>query len=140
MHELDQEIDEHRRTVKENGELVRTLATNENLIKNLKQESEGLKKEIGTLDCDVKALKKNVKIKEKELYDLNKENKTTMEKLETAKSDLKILSAQVKKFEKDELKKSKAKQIKDTQNNTEFPCEFCHKEFESPVKLQVHVK
>ena len=65
MHELGQEIDEHRRTVKENGELVRTLATNENLIKNLKQESEGLKKEIGTLDCDVKALKKNGKIKEK---------------------------------------------------------------------------
>ena len=81
-----------------------------------------------------------MKIKEKELYDLNKESKNSMEKLETPKSDLKILSAQVKKFEKDELKKSKVKQVKDTQNNLEFPCEFCHKGFESPVKLQVHVK
>ena len=139
-HELDQEIDEHRRTMKENGELVKKLASNEKLIENLKQESEVLKEEISGLDCDVKALKKNVKFKEKELYDLNKESKTSMEKLETAKSDLKILSAQVKKFEKDELKKSKVKQVKDTQNNLEFPCEFCHKKFEFQVKLQVHVK
>ena len=36
-----------------------------------------------------------------------------------------MLSAKVKKHEKEENKKSKVKHSKDTQNNMEFPCELC---------------
>ena len=41
-------------------------------------------------------------------------------------------------FEKDELKK--VRQVKETQNIKEFPCDICPKKFESSVKLNVHVK
>ena len=68
-------------------------------------------------ESDLKALKKINKIKEKELHDINKENKTLRENFETSNRDLKMLKAQVKNFEKDELKKSKVMQEKETHNN-----------------------
>ena len=51
------------------------------------------------------------------MHDINKENKTLRENFETSNRDLKMLKAQVKKFEKDELKKSKVMQEKETHNN-----------------------
>ena len=51
-----------------------------------------------------------------------------------------MLSAKVKKHDKEENKKSKVKHSKDTQNNMELPCELYPIMFESPVKLKVHVK
>ena len=63
------------------------------------------------------------------MHDLNKDNKTLSENMENLNMDLKMLAAQVKKFEKDELKK--VRQVKETQNIKEFPCDICPKKFES---------
>ena len=43
-------------------------------------------------------MKKKMKTKEKELYDFKKENETFWENLVAAKSDLKMLSVQVRKY------------------------------------------
>ena len=51
-----------------------------------------------------------------------------------------MLKAQVNKYEKEEVKKSKVRQEKEIHNNREFPCEVCPKKYESSVKLNVHVK
>ena len=58
-------------------------------------------------ESDLKALKKINKIKEKELHDINKENKTLRENFETSNRDLKMLKAQGNKYEKEESKKKK---------------------------------
>ena len=138
--ELSQEIDAHEETMEEKNNLDRRLTSSEELNDNIKNKNEELKVEVRDLDSNLKLMKKNMKTKEKELYDFKKENETFRENLEGAKSDLKRLSVQVKKYEKDGIKKSKVKQSKDTQNNMEFPCDICPNKYESPVQLRVHVK
>ena len=138
--ELIQEIDEHAKTVKEKDVIGRQLVSQESLNKNLRQEIEGLKADLSTLESDLKGMKKINKIKEKELHDINKENKTLRENFQASNRDLKILKAQVKKNEKDGLKKSNVSQVKEPQNNREFACEVCPQKFESSVKLNVHIK
>ena len=110
--EFNQEISEHEKTVKEKVEIGRQLASQEKLNETLRQESEVLRADIGALESDLKALKRINKIKEKELHDINKENKTLRENSEASNRDLKIVTAQVKKYEKEELKNSKVRQEK----------------------------
>ena len=85
-------------------------------------------------------MKKRMKTKEKELYGFKKENESFKGNLEAAKIDLTKVSVQLRKYEKDEMKKSKVKQSKETQNNREFPCDICSNKYESPVLPRVHVK
>ena len=89
--------------MKEKVKIGRQLASNANLDETLSQESEVLKADI---ESDLKAMKK---IKEKELHDINKENKTLKENCETSNRDLKMFKAQVNKYEKEELKRAKVR-------------------------------
>ena len=104
------------------------------------QNNDELKFDNSTLECDLKILKKNFKAKEKELHATRKENETLKDNIEQVRSELKELSAKVKKFEKSELKNSKVVPIKDFQPTMNIPCEICSKQFESFVKLKVHIK
>ena len=77
------------------------LVPGKKLNENLRQEGEALKADISALESDLKAIKKINKIKDKEVHDSNKENKTLSENMENLNMDQKMLAAQVKKFEKD---------------------------------------
>ena len=94
--EFNQEIVEHEKTVKEKAEIGRQLASKDKLNENLKQEREVLSAEISALERDLRDLKRINNIKEKELYDINKENKTLRENSEASDRDLKMVTAHVK--------------------------------------------
>ena len=95
--------------MKEKVKIGRQLAFSEKMFETLSQESEVLKTDISTIESDIKAMKKINKIQEKELHDINKENKTLRGNFETSNRDLKMLKAQVNKYEKEELKRAKVR-------------------------------
>ena len=79
--ELQQEIDDHETTVMEKAKLVLQLTSKDKLNENLHKENESIKAEISDYDRDLKLMKKNLKTKDKELYDLKKESETLKENL-----------------------------------------------------------
>ena len=113
--ELEQEISDHDKTVKELKKVEKHHLEKDILIKNVKNENKGLKAEVDNLDSEIKLLKKDLKNKVKEVYDSNKENEAIEQSLAANKIELNLLSVKVKRYEKEETKRSKVKQSKDIQ-------------------------
>ena len=128
------------------SEAARQTQEKDKIIKELKNDKTKLETELEDVEQNRKVLNKLVKSKEKENYDLRKENLKVLENLEEVKAKLANLTATVNREKKLEEKKTKKKERKDFLNNLkttgsqelDLGCNKCDVRFETVIKLQNH--
>jgi hypothetical protein len=124
--------------------LKTVLNKKDEVIDQLKVEKGSIENELETVKKNSKDSIKIVKVKEKEILNLQKENCQILESLEAAKIDLQDLKLRVNKEKKDLEKKLKKDQNKDFMKNllpsqvNQFQCNNCDVKMESVSKLKEH--
>ena len=141
--ELESEIGDHKVTKDANKRLNEQLMRKEQTNFNLKQEIKNME---ATLEAGETNSKKSVKIvreKDKEIYELRKENSKSKEDLENAVKELRELKVKVSKDEK----KSKKQEKKEFMNNLvavnkqeEISCNMCDSKLLSFQNLKTHMR
>ena len=114
---------------------------------NEKDDKTRVKSDLEEVEKNWKVLTKQVKEKDKEIYDLKKENKFISDNLTELKTNFSNLTATVNKEKKKEEKKQKKREskefmdsLKDDSKELQFQCNFCDVKCESQLKLQKHVR
>ena len=124
--------------------LKTVLNKKDEVIDQLKVEKGSIENELETVKKNSKDSVKIVKVKEKEILNLQKENCQILESLEAAKKDLQDLKLRVNKEKKDLEKKLKKDENKDFMKNllpsqvNQFQCNNCDVKMESVSKLKEH--
>ena len=113
-------------------------------IEKLKVENENVENDLQSAEKNWKELKKLIKMKEKEVHDLRKENKLVTENLDIVSNELKNITNQVNKEKKVEAKKLKRIENKEFIETLKakpepFACSSCDLILESLGKLKQHV-
>jgi hypothetical protein len=131
---------------KDNKKLLEEIIKKDKFIDNLNSVNKKLEVEHEITSANNKITAKILKTKDKELYNLKKENETLADNLDRVKLELKELQNKVNKENKEKQRKKKFQAKKDTLNNlkesktSDLDCEMCDEKLESKVKLKLHMK
>ena len=144
--ELENLLDNDSRKVKlvSFDKMESEMKSKDCLIEKLKAENDNLENDLQSAEKNWKELKKQIKMKDKEVYDLRKENKQVIENLDIVSKELKNLTNQVNKEKKVEAKKMKKQEKKEFIETLklkpeQFACDSCDLILESLGKLKQHV-
>ena len=110
----------------------------DNVIQKLKEEKDNLENELEASERNWKALKKADKSKDKETYDLKKENSKLTENILLVKNELTTFKCATNKEKKDFEKKIKKLETVQSCLKSGFQCVKCDKEAESLDALKAH--
>jgi chromosome segregation ATPase len=141
-----QTLSEQDALIKDNKTLLAEMMKKDKIIDSLKSVNKKLEEEHEISDDNHKATAKILKTKDKELYNMRKENETLTENLDRAVVELKELKNKVTKENKENQRKEKAQAKKDTLNNlkeskpSDLDCKMCDEKLESKVKLKLHIR
>ena len=118
---------------------------NNEVVRNLKDYNSKLVENLENVEKSLKTVNKQIKAKDKELYDLKKENSILTENFLEVKSKFTNLSTSVNKEKKQEAKRIKKQEKKDFMNNLKaesqtfnFECDKCDKIFDSLSSFRIH--
>ena len=130
------------------AEEKRIISENLNLkisLEKVKQEKALVESELASAVKETKNLNKSVKLNEKKVYDLEKENRKVKEDLLLEKEEFSILRAQVNKEKKDNEKRNKKNEKKEflknltaDSNQDKYQCKQCDELFNEEDKLRNH--
>ena len=132
--------------IKDNKKLSGEMMNKDKIIDSLKSVNKKLEEEHEISDADHKTTAKIAKTKDKELYNMRKENETLTENLDRVVVELTELKNKVNKEYKEKQRKENAQAKKDTLNNLkaskprDLICEICDEKLESKVKLKLHIR
>ena len=141
------EINYHKVKVDENKLLKADNLKKDTLILKLNEVKKNVEDELEISETNAKKNNKIIKLKEKEVYDLKKENFKVKEDFDQLKLEHSKLKAQVNKEKKEKDKKIKKQEKKDFLNNlesdprtSEIYCESCDKKFPGLENLNTHIR
>ena len=120
-----------------------TAIDKEGEIQKLRTDNEELKASIGAAETIGKKTSKLLKLKERQIEDLKRENATVTEKLIHVQTDFENLTSKVNKEaknEKNKLKKDVMKNLKPSYMLVHYECDQCDEKYESLCKLKSHIR
>ena len=129
---------------KENvNKIISETQKKDKITEQLKINRDNLEGELEVAEKNWKELNKLIKLKDKELHDLQKKNTRLSENLVTVSADFNNLTSLVNKEKKSEAKKIKKLEKKEfmdglTAKPVEFECSKCTVKLESMIKLKIH--
>ena len=121
---------------------AKAVIKQETIIQKLKEEQKKLEKELEVSENSRKALNKVIKSKDKEIYDLKKENSSVTENLLQVKNEFTNYKSEASKEKKEIEKKFKKLEKKDANESlkpgSKVKCRKCEVETESLTALKCH--
>ena len=138
---LEDEVNAYKSEMADLEAKHKSALKNEILIQKFKEEIENLRNEFEASEQSLKALKKLEKSKDKEIYDLKKENSNLSESSLRVKSDFTTFKCAANKEKKEfEKQVKKLEKEKGTFNvKPEYQCTKCNVETESLCALKHHM-
>ena len=143
--DLETKIEGYEQKIVIKDEISLSNQKSENLIKKLKDDNAKLEGDLEDVEKKWKVLNKLVKVKEKEIHDLEKENSNLSDNLLQMKTKFTNLTANVNREKKQEEKKLKKQERKEFMENLKaetcilnFGCDKCNLKFETLSKLVNH--
>ena len=116
-------------------------------ILSLKEENQEMKEEIESVNENQNKAKKEIKVKDKEMHDVKKENAKVKQDFEKLNAEYKEFHSKVNREKKKEVRKLKKQanrdflsDLKTEANQSEFYCDMCSENFPDLKSLKAHVR
>ena len=131
---------------KEKNNAVKEIDDLQKINDGYKLENEQIRDELESLEKDQKSFNKTLKLKDKQVYDLEKYNSKIKEELQHERSEFALFKSQVNKERKEAEKKRKKTEKKDFLDNLkveskhpELKCNYCDESVSSAEDLKRHM-